>query len=458
MPLRTGARTCALAFLLAIPMAWPRTAAADAGYQQIPFTQDWSNTAMIQVDDDWSGVPGVIGFYGYTPRTGQQNLDPRTLLEYTGPSDTLSSNRPSPDTDHGSGIAEFDGIADPVVAIQTSYDAGVVYLQFHVRTSGFRDVRVSCRLRDIDGSSDDCLQQFALQYRIDPDGRWSNVDGGYVSDATSGPHQLRETWMQATLPVLCDNLDRLQLRILTTDALGTADEWVGIDDFTVTGTPLEPGVMGVNLGWSSCATTAATASRLFACDDNGAAFTLVGSFRTDYDIADFVGISALVDVGTAGGTMPDWFAIGSGGCREGALSPVDVAQVAGCLNPYAPAHQGGGYVVQPGASPSQQRIWIDWVRDLPAPVARDTRYAAFVLSLRTAGAFDDGGGMCAGCGTPACFVLASVELYGLARGLERIIQSPDARNWAAWQSGTGDCPAPTPSRQSSWGAVKALYR
>jgi len=458
---RIRARACAPLVLLAALAAPTRSALADASYQQIPFVQDWSNTAMIQVDDDWSQVPGVLGIFGQTPLTGQADLDPRTLIFYEGLSDTVFANRTDPNTDTSAGIAEFDGLPDPVVAFQTSYWFGILYLQFHVSTTGYRDIRVSYRLRDIDGSSRDSREQFVLQYRIDSGGMWKNVDGTYVTDATTGPRLAGfETSVQAMLPVVCDNLARLQLRVMTTNARSVSDEWVGVDDFTVTGTPLDSGDMGVNLGWSTCATTAATASRAFACDGNGSGFTLVGSFRTDYDVPDFVGVSAYVSVTSAAGTLPDWFAFGTGGCREGALSLMETGPIAGCLNPYLPAEQGGGLVVQPGASPAQLRIWIDWARDLPAPISAATRYLAFVLSMGTASAIDDGAGMCDGCQARACFTLDSVEIYSLSQGLVRILQTPDERNWAAWQGGIGSCPGgvATPARRASWGALKALYR
>ncbi|MFN0278122.1 MAG: hypothetical protein ACKVRN_05905, partial [Pyrinomonadaceae bacterium] len=32
--------------------------------QTLPFTQDWTNAGLITVDDDWSGVPGIIGYRG----------------------------------------------------------------------------------------------------------------------------------------------------------------------------------------------------------------------------------------------------------------------------------------------------------------------------------------------------------------------------------------------------------
>jgi hypothetical protein len=286
-----------------------------------------------------------------------------------------------------------------------------------------------------------------------------NVDGTYVPDATHGPNMATlETSVHATLPAGCSDIQRLQLRIVTTNPLVLLDEWVGVDDISVHGTPIAPGARGVDLGWSSCAVTAATASRVFDCADNGSGFSLVGSFRTDVDVPDFVGVSAFVDVTTAAPTPPPWFQFGGGMCREGAIALTNVGPLAACANPYADAEQGGGYVVETGTGTGQIRIWLDWARDVPTTVAASVRNAAFVLNLGTASSVDEGIGSCPGCQTPACFVLTTVEVHSASQGLMRLIHTPNERNWATWQSGAGSCPGATPARKSSWGAVKALYR
>jgi hypothetical protein len=37
---------------------------ADGTAQTLPFSQNWSNTGLITTSDDWSGVPGIIGYRG----------------------------------------------------------------------------------------------------------------------------------------------------------------------------------------------------------------------------------------------------------------------------------------------------------------------------------------------------------------------------------------------------------
>ena len=76
-------------------------------------------------------------------------------------------------------------------------------------------------------------------------------------------------------------------------------------------------------------------------------------------------------------------------------------------------------------------------------------------------------GSCAGCLTPVCIVLnsvnvvagtsANIKLSGPTNGIDS--------NVATWQGGAGvstllgqGCPAATPNRNTTWGQVKSLYR
>ena len=51
----------------------------DTGYQALPFAQEWTNTSLITTNDDWSGVPGVVGFRGDN-LTSSTGVDPQTIL------------------------------------------------------------------------------------------------------------------------------------------------------------------------------------------------------------------------------------------------------------------------------------------------------------------------------------------------------------------------------------------
>src|SRR5690349_20440929 len=79
------------------------------------------------------------------------------------------------------------------------------------------------------------------------------------------------------------------------------------------------GVSAVHLAWNDCY-QGPTASPLktFLCDSDTARFRLVASFVADSSDSNFNGFGAWVDFGaTGGGTLPDWWQLQSGGCRDG---------------------------------------------------------------------------------------------------------------------------------------------
>jgi len=228
----------------------------------------------------------------------------------------------------------------------------------------------------------------------------------------------------------------------------------------ICGASIASAAPGGNLSWVNCGTTATSSNYTFLCDDNTLTRNLVGSFTLGGGLTDYVGLSATIDwqIGSAG--TPDYFQYGPGGCREGAIGPINVGNIAGCINPYAgSAGQGGGFVNEP-KGPNRWRIRADWARADVFNAAPAIRYTGFVFQFNTSGALDEGFGSCVGCDVPVCYVLNQIELYGLSGGVE-VFNNGDFRNWATYQGGGiggSGCPAETPAKSTTWGAVKALYR
>jgi uncharacterized protein len=209
-------------------------ALADATYQTIPFAQDWTDINLITVNNDWSMVPGIIGYRGDDPAGTVTGVDPQTIL-LDDPLLVINAiaNQLAPNTLTTGGVAEFE-ITNPVVALNGSGTADWPYLQLHLNTLNWATVTVSFNLRDIDGSTDNSIQQIALQYRIGTTGTWTNLPAGYVADASSGPSlDTLVTPVSVVLPSVCDDQAQVQVRVITTNAISN-DEWIGIDDITVT--------------------------------------------------------------------------------------------------------------------------------------------------------------------------------------------------------------------------------
>ncbi len=103
-------------------------------------------------------------------------------------------------------------------------------------TTGFVDIAVAYDVRDIDGSADDAIQRVAVQYRVGTAGDFTNLPSGFVADATTGGTATQVTPVAVDLPAAADDQPVVQVRVITADAAGS-DEWVGIDNIAVTGTP-----------------------------------------------------------------------------------------------------------------------------------------------------------------------------------------------------------------------------
>jgi|GEM_PF-711590 len=195
------------------------------------FFQNWNNTGLITTNNDWSGVASIMGFRG-DGLAGGTGRDPRNVLGDSTVENVIA-NQTNPNTLTSGGIAEFH-LADPTVALQGSGTAQAPALVLYLDASGRQSLRFAVDLRDIDGSGDNAIQQVAVQYRIGGTGNWTTIPSGYVADASTGPNAASAvTHLEFDLPAVLNNQSQVEIRILTTDAVGS-DEWIGIDNISVT--------------------------------------------------------------------------------------------------------------------------------------------------------------------------------------------------------------------------------
>jgi hypothetical protein len=210
----------------------------------LPFLQSWSDTGQITVDDDWSGVTGVVGYRG-DGLAAEPGADPRTVTaDGSGTPLDVAANRTDPRAvGLAAGVAEFE-LSDPVVAIQGSATASAPHLLLSLDTRARAGVTVRLELRDIDATANDAVEPVAIQYRVGAAGAFAGVPGGYVADATSGPSEAsRVTRVSVGLPAVADGQARVEVRVITTNAVGQ-DEWVGVDDIEVTASSVNGGDPG----------------------------------------------------------------------------------------------------------------------------------------------------------------------------------------------------------------------
>ena len=214
-----------------------RPAAADTTGQSLPFAQEWSNIGLITTNDDWSGVPGVVGHLG-DGLTSVNDVDPQTIVaEGSGNRSTSSPTRPIPNTLATGGVAEFQ-LTDPSVALNGSGTADAPHVVVNLTTTGFQNITFAYVARDLDGSADNAIQQVATQYRVGGSGSYTNLPAGYIADATTGPSlAVLTTPVAVALPADADDKPLVQVRVITTNASGN-DEWVGVDDIQAGGDPI----------------------------------------------------------------------------------------------------------------------------------------------------------------------------------------------------------------------------
>jgi hypothetical protein len=206
---------------------------AGTGPATLPFVQGWADTGQIRADDDWSGVAGIVGYRG-DGLAGEPGSDPRGVTaDGSGTPVDVTANLTDPRAvGLPAGVAEFE-LPDPVVAIQGSATASAPHLVMSLDTRERAGLTARLLVRDIDATAHDAVEPVALQYRVGASGAFAGVPGGYIADATSGPDEAtRVTRLSVNLPAAADGQPLVQLRVITTNAVGQ-DEWVGIDDIEV---------------------------------------------------------------------------------------------------------------------------------------------------------------------------------------------------------------------------------
>jgi uncharacterized protein len=314
---------------------------ADGTPQTLPFAQSWTEAGQITANDVWTGVPGLQGFLGQDITTGT-GVDPQTLLTTStaaAPDLDVIANQTSPNITNG-GVAEFDGVANPTIALQGSGTADAPYLLLTLRTTGQSGIRVGYTLRDIDGSADNAVQPVALQFRVGSTGLFTNVPAGFVADATAGPSLATlETPVSVVLPAAADDQPEVQVRIITSNAAGS-DEWVGVDDIAVTagGGPPQPSLSVTDVSVTEGDSGVATARVLVRLTSAAGA----GGVTFDVATADGSALAATADyapVALAAQTIPEGaseLAVDVGVIGDTAIEPnetfaVVVGNVAGAV-------------------------------------------------------------------------------------------------------------------------------
>jgi len=212
------------------------------------------------------------------------------------------------------------------------------------------------------------------------------------------------------------------------------------------------------------------------CEDPANGFTsatMVAAFKNSVAMTNFALATSKLDILVGNGTtLPSFWDFSAGTCHEGGMSSKG-SFGAPDNAPALPANCGqafGASTIQNNSfgsisSPSTGRVhWEgDHGRNTPqatlAVPAATGGYCANIIAL----SWDDAnfsGATCAGCNTPACIVLNQVDLFNSNGQLTVHMDTAASgiQNYVTFYGGAAGCPGAVPTRNATWGQVKALYR
>jgi hypothetical protein len=234
---------------------------------------------------------------------------------------------------------------------------------------------------------------------------------------------------------------------------------------------------GVNARWTNCFGDGGTTDRSFACGVNTGSNIMVLSFSLDADLLQASGLEAVVDFVAATSPMPAWWDFKNvGTCRTTSLAMnFTIPGTAAVCQDWAQGQASGGigaYDTKSGTidttgtgvltNGNQHRRLVAAIAVPPSALVdllSATEYFAANVTINNAKTV--GTGACAGCTTPVCIVFNSVKVTTPVAANDVIIGAATSAgsNVATWQSGpsAGICNA-VPTRNATWGQVKALYR
>jgi hypothetical protein len=221
---------------------------------------------------------------------------------------------------------------------------------------------------------------------------------------------------------------------------------------------------GLNLYWNDCSPGAGGSgvqSIAHSCTSNSGAHILVASLVAPSGIDACVAAESVVDIQTAAASLSPWWQFYTGGCRSAAMSvSYGFGALSSCLDPWSGAALGIAQVDPSPPALNRERLrTVAAVAEASAiPMTEGAEYYMFEVVIskqKTVGT-----GSCAGCLDNGSFVFNSCKITqpsGDPNG-DPTISNPDQNQCASLGPiNTADCLA-TPTRNATWGAIKAIYR
>ncbi len=229
---------------------------------------------------------------------------------------------------------------------------------------------------------------------------------------------------------------------------------------------------GLSLAWDHCLSEGTgTQNKVFACDTNVGTNDMVGTFELASAFEEVTATEIVLQLATASPALPPWWRVfnAPSACRPGGLLVSTIIEDVTCPD-WSDGEASlliGFYCTSDGPCPdrpaaaNQARIKLLEAVPSVSPKALQGGQPYFAFHLLVNRQRTVGTGSCAGCDVPVCIVLNSIDVFTANTFVSRSISnasSPGA-NFVTWQGGGGtNCPAATPTRNQTWGAVKSMYR
>ena len=222
---------------------------------------------------------------------------------------------------------------------------------------------------------------------------------------------------------------------------------------------------GLNMSWGACTEDGGAANKNFACTSNSGSNVLVCSFEpTLTNNGTTNGNAVIVDLQSASDPLPAWWNVnGAGSACRGNVVTVNSTISPSAVNCFDEFSGGetiglGGYFI---TATNKARIKIAGAVPQTNLASTQPGYQYFACNLVISNAKTVPTSTCGGCSTPVCIVLNMIQVTAGGGALDENIVNPLTRNYVTWQGGagiTGGCPAAVPTKNTTWGAVKSLYR
>jgi len=221
------------------------------------------------------------------------------------------------------------------------------------------------------------------------------------------------------------------------------------------------------LTWDKCpGSYGAVTNKMFACDDAAQPMVLVAAFTPQRSLPRFVGLTYELEVTGGNGDLPDWWKMGIGECREGAVSTgINPGLTLGeCSNPWLGSITGGGSQWEGNYyGAGRARFQFAYAREKRTALAAGTRYFGGTITIDPAASSN-----CAGCNTEVCIAIRAISIAQEKDPNSRsqdqdpddefIITNSTGTNVASFNLRNAANACGAKSRNKTWGQVKATYR